>query len=240
MTANAEWNGTEASALSAEIESLSYSISHDLRAPVRAVIGFSRALEEDYAALLDPEGQRLLAIISHEANRINGLIDGLLTFSRIGRQRMEAEAVDMTRLAREVALEQAESAGSAAAIFEIAELPGAVGDRALLRAVWSQLLSNAVKFSNPETGPCIEIGATKEPGRTVYHVRDHGIGFDMLYAEKLFGIFQKLHGGDAYPGLGVGLAIVKRIVQRHRGAVWADARPGEGATFFFGLPIGSD
>lgn len=239
MALSAARQSAQIEVLTADLESLCYSVSHDLRAPVRAVIGFARALEEDYASLLDAEGRRLLSIVAGEAVRVNTLIDGLLGVSRLGRQAMESAPVDMTGMAREVAFEQAAFSGLNPPAMEIAELPGATGDRAMLRLAWTQLLSNAIKFSSREAQPRLEIRASVEPTRVVYHVTDNGIGFDMRYADQLFGLFARLHGSDVFPGLGVGLAMVKRIMQRHGGTVWAAARPGEGATFSFGLPAGS-
>jgi light-regulated signal transduction histidine kinase (bacteriophytochrome) len=164
------------------------------------------------------------------------LIDDLLTFSRLGRQAMADGKVNMTRLASEVARDQALTAGRPAGLFHIADLPPARGDIVLLRQVWVNLLSNALKYSGGKTEPRLDVWSTSETGRTVYHVRDDGVGFDMAYADKLFVVFQRLHRSDDFPGTGVGLAIVKRIVQRHGGTVWADARLGEGATFSFALP----
>jgi light-regulated signal transduction histidine kinase (bacteriophytochrome) len=229
---------TESDVLTAELESFSYSISHDLRAPVRAIIGFSRALEDDYGVRLDEEGRRLLAVVVSEAERIDGLIDGLVVFSRLGHQPMEHVLVEMTVLAREVVNERANARPSSDVIIEIADLPSVTGDHVLLRKVWENLISNATKFSSLQPSPRVTIWASQEPTRIVYNVRDNGVGFDMAYSEKLFGIFQKIHGSDKFSGSGLGLAIVKRIVHRHGGAVWADAALGEGATLSFALPIG--
>jgi len=228
----------EIEALGAELESICYSVSHDLRAPVRAVIGFARALEEDHAARLDLEGRRLLQIVVSEAGRVNSLIEELVIFSRLGRQPMESAPVDMTVLARSVAFELLESGGPQHAILDLSDLPGVTGDRALLRALWSHLISNAAKFAGQRPIPRVEIRASAEADRVVYHVSDNGIGFDMAYSEKLFGLFQRLQSDAVYPGAGVGLAMVKRIVHRHGGTIWADARLGEGATFSFALPKG--
>lgn len=237
MTASAVQQSAEIEALSAELESLSYSVSHDLRAPVRAVIGFARALEDDYAPRLDDEGRRLLAVVATEAERINTLIDGLLALSRLARQPMVYAPVDMLSLVHEVALELTELSIPGPSVLEIGNLPSVSGDRAMLREVWSNLLSNAAKFSSHQARPKLEIHATLEFSRIVYHVRDNGIGFDMAYADQLFGAFQKLHTGNAFPGSGIGLAMVKRILHRHGGTVSADARPGAGATFSFALPL---
>jgi light-regulated signal transduction histidine kinase (bacteriophytochrome) len=236
MTVSTAQHRAEIEALDVELESFCYSVSHDLRAPVRAVIGFARVLEEDYAALLDAEGRRLLSVVIDEAARADTLIDGLLVLSRLSRQAMERVPVDMASMAREVAFEAAASVGLNQSAVLIAELPGVTGDHDMLRLAWSHLLSNAVKFSSLEPHPRLEIFASLEPSRIVYHVTDNGIGFDMQYAGQLFGMFGRLHGSDVFPGLGVGLAMVKRIVHRHGGTVWAAARPGGGATFSIGLP----
>ncbi len=228
----------EIEALSDELESVCYSVSHDLRAPVRAVIGFARALDEDHAAQLDPEGRRLLQIVVNEAGRANTMIEELVTFSRLGRQAMESTPVDMAVLARSVASKLSESGGAQHAILEIADMPGVPGDPAMLRAVWTQLISNAAKFAGQQQIPRLEIRASAEAGRVVYHVRDNGIGFDMTYADKLFGLFQRLQNDATYPGTGVGLAMTQRIVHRHGGTIWADALLGAGATFSFALPSG--
>jgi len=220
----------------AELESFSYSVSHDLRAPVRAIAGYAQAIEEDYASLLDDEGRRLLSVVQSEAARMGELIDDLLAFSRLGRQSIVAGNVDMTQLARDVARGEAKTGGRPGAIFDIDDLPVAHGDVVLLRQVWVNLFSNALKYSGGNAEPKLEVWSTSEPGRAIYHVRDDGVGFDMAYSEKLFGVFQRLHRSDEFPGTGVGLAIVKRIVQRHGGTVWADAQLGVGATFSFSLP----
>jgi light-regulated signal transduction histidine kinase (bacteriophytochrome) len=237
MTVSVRRHRAEIEALNSEMESFSYSVSHDLRAPVRAVIGFAAALQEEYAPSLDDEGKRLLSIVANEAQRLNLLIDGLLVLSRLGRVPMEIHPIDMSALAGAVAGEQAALAATTPGI-EIGDLPSVDGDPTLLRQVWSQLLSNAVKFSSLRTKPQLTISASVETERIVYHVRDNGAGFEMAYAGQLFGIFQKLHSNEAFTGIGVGLAIVKRIVHRHGGSVWADARLGEGATFSFALPSG--
>ena len=229
-------HAAELEALNSDLESFSYSISHDLRSPVRAVLGYSRAIYEDYADQLDDEGRRLLAVVQSEASRMGDLIDDLLNFSRLGRQPIVDALVNMTSLAREVATEQARLAGVETAAFEIADLPAIHGDRVLLRQVWTNLLSNAIKYSGKNEHPQLSVWATEEPQRTIYHVRDDGVGFDMAYADKLFGVFQRLHRSDEFPGTGVGLAIVHRIVQRHGGTIWAAATLGAGATFSFALP----
>jgi signal transduction histidine kinase len=219
-----------------DLESFSYSVSHDLRAPLRAVDGYARMLEEDYGARLDDEGRRLLSVVRDNAGRMGRLIDDLLAFSRLGRREPAKQAVEMTALAREVA---DEVGSGTAALIEIGELPPAVADRALMRQVWVNLIGNAVKYSAKRADPRVEIGGRVNGSDNVYWVRDNGVGFDMRYVEKLFGVFQRLHGADEFDGTGVGLAIVQRVVARHGGRISAHSAPGEGARFEFCLPKGA-
>jgi signal transduction histidine kinase len=228
----------ELESLNAELESFSYSVSHDLRAPVRAVLGFVKAIEEECAADIGVEGRRLLGIVQHEASRMGDLIDDLLAFSKLGRQPMQSSSVNMNVLVREAVHEHAASAGTESTRVTIDDLPAASGDRVLLRQVWVNLISNAFKYASKKEAPEVHVWATRDDATTTYHVRDNGVGFDMRYAQKLFGVFQRLHRSDEFPGTGVGLAIVMRVVKRHGGNVRADARPGEGATFSFELPNG--
>lgn len=226
----------ELEAVNAELESFSYSVSHDLRTPVRAVLGYACAIEADYSPLLDDEGRRLLSVVQSEASRMGDLIDDLLAFSQLGRQSMACAPVNMAGLARDVAAEQNDLPGQRKSNVEIGDLPSAHGDRILLRQVWTNLISNAIKYSGKRPDPQLRVWAAREADRIIYHVHDNGVGFDMKYAGKLFGVFQRLHRNDEFAGTGVGLAIVQRIVHRHGGSVWADARPNEGATFSFSLP----
>ncbi len=221
-------------ALNKELESFSYSVSHDLRAPLRAVDGYSRMLEEDYGARLDDEARRLLGVVRSSTRQMAQLIDDLLAFSRLGRQEPNKGPVDMQQLAREVVAEALPQRGAAS--VEVAPLPAAQADRALLKQVWANLVGNALKYSGRRERPRVEIGARAEPAENVYWVRDNGAGFDMRYAAKLFGVFQRLHRADEFPGTGVGLAIVQRVIARHGGRVWAEGRPDEGACFYFTLP----
>jgi PAS domain S-box-containing protein len=236
LHAGMQQHNAELEALNKELESFSYSVSHDLRAPVRAVLGYARVIEEDYGPLLDDEGRRLLSVVHDEASRMGNLIDGLLAFSRLGRQPMQQTSIDMTALAREVAEEQVQLASRDTLVVDIQDLPFVRGDRMLLRQVWENLISNAIKYASKQAVIEVSIRGTLEAGRCVYHVQDNGVGFDMKYASKLFGVFQRLHRDDQFTGTGVGLAIVKRIVNRHGGSVWADAALGSGATFSFALP----
>jgi len=220
-------------ALNKELESFSYSVSHDLRAPLRAMDGYAKILEEDHGGRLDGEGRRLLAVVRDSSRHMGQLIDDLLEFARVGKQVPVKQRVDLTALAREVADQMARGTPARVAL---APLPAAEADRALIRQVWANLVGNALKYSGKRSDPRIEIGGREEAAENVYWVRDNGAGFDMRYAAKLFGVFQRLHGQDEFPGTGVGLAIVQRVVTRHGGRVWAEGRPDEGACFFFSLP----
>lgn len=216
-----------------ELESFSYSVSHDLRAPLRAVDGYARMLEEDYAARLDDEGRRLLAVVREEAVRMGRLIDDLLAFSRTGRLRLDPAPVDMAALAQEVIKDLAPRYPDA--VISIGDLPPAMGDRALLKQVWINLIGNALKYSSKRPSPRVAIAATVLGKEIEYSVRDNGAGFDPRYSAKLFGVFQRLHSAEEFDGTGVGLAIVRRVVGRHGGRVRAVGRPAEGAEFFFTL-----
>jgi len=216
-----------------ELEAFSYSVSHDLRAPLRAVEGYAAILEEDYGARLDDEGRRMLGAVRAGGLQMNRLIEDLLEFSRIGRADLRRLQVDMAALAREAAALPPEAAH---VHVEIGEVPAASGDRVLLGQVWTNLLSNALKYSGKRKDARVEIGARAEPTENVYWVRDNGVGFDPRYAAKLFGVFQRLHRAEEFPGTGVGLAIVQRVVARHGGRVWAESALGEGACFYFSLP----
>jgi signal transduction histidine kinase/HAMP domain-containing protein len=218
-----------------ELESFSYSISHDLRAPLRAISGFSNLLWEDHKEHLDAEAQRKLNIIRGQAERMGTLIDDLLAFSRLGRKSMEPTNLDMAELAHNT-FSRLHDRGNGALEFRVGKLPPATADRSLLEQVWTNLLSNAVKFSSRKDKPVVEVGAIVEERENVYFVRDNGAGFDPRYRDKLFGVFQRLHDESEFPGTGVGLALVHRIITRHGGRIWADSQPGDGATFHFSLP----
>jgi signal transduction histidine kinase len=226
----------ELNASNKELESFSYSVSHDLRAPLRAIDGFSRAVDEDYGERLDDEGRRLLGIIRSSTRQMGQLIDDLLDFSRAGRHELRRGPADMTALARLAFEGLAGAQPDPGVTFHLAPLEDATGDPSLLKQVWVNLMSNALKFSAGRTPSVIEVGGRRDGAQLVYWVRDNGVGFDDRYAHKLFGVFQRLHAAGEFPGTGVGLAIVKRIVTRHGGAVWAESRLEKGATFFFSLP----
>ncbi len=225
----------ELEALNRELETFSYSASHDLRAPLRAVDGFARMLIEDHGAELSAEARRRLEVIRERTQRMGRLLDDLLRLSRVTRKELEPARVEMRLLVQGVIADLTEGLRNRPEIL-IGELPEAWGDVALLRQVWSNLLANALKYSATRPEPSIEIGGTVQAGERIYHVRDNGVGFDMAYAGKLFGVFQRLHRPEEFDGTGVGLAIVQRIVHRHGGRVWAEAAPERGATFFFALP----
>ncbi len=221
-----------------ELEAFSYSVSHDLRAPLRAMDGFTRILLAEEGGALSPEGIRYLGLVRENAGYMGHLVDGLLTFSRLGRQAVARQTVAIDEVAR-LALDefQAEQEGRHVEVIT-GDLPACEGDPGLLRQVWVNLLSNAFKFTRDREEARIELGCQMADGVPVYFVRDNGIGFDMRYAHKLFGVFQRLHRQEDYAGTGVGLAIVQRIVHRHGGRVWAEAKEGQGAAFYFTLSGG--
>jgi PAS domain S-box-containing protein len=226
-----------------ELESFSYSVSHDLRAPLRAIDGFAEIIEEDYKDKLDDEGRRYLSVIRQNSERMGALIDDLLEFSRLGRQTVINDEVNVDSLVREVVQDVLSAERSRAnggdhlpPTIDIGPLPPARGDRGLLRQVWVNLISNAVKYSGKSKQPVISVSGRKVDAENQYSVRDNGVGFDMHYVEKLFGVFQRLHRNDEFSGTGVGLAIVHRVVTRHGGRVWAEGRVNGGAVFTFALP----
>jgi len=219
-----------------ELEDFTYTVSHDLRTPLRAIDGFSRILEEDYGDKLDGEARRLIGVVRENTRKMGQLIDDLLTFSRMGRNPMAATSINMEALARSALAEIDAPAAAGRARIEIHALPEAWGDPAPIKQVWINLLSNAVKFSGKREQPVIEVSGRKNAAEIVYCVKDNGAGFDMQYYHKLFGVFQRLHRTEEFAGTGVGLAIVQRVVSRHGGRVWAEGKVGEGAAFHFSLP----
>jgi hypothetical protein len=227
----------ELEAANGDLESFSYSVSHDLRAPVRAIAGFTGLLREDHQDSLDKEAKRKLGVIENEAIRLGSLIDELLEFSRLGRRALERVELDMEKLAQQAFQRQLQEQSRANVELRLGSvLPPAIGDRTLIEQVWANLLSNAVKFSSKKERPVVEIAASSAGGEHIYSVRDNGAGFDPNYQSKLFAVFQRLHHDHEFPGTGVGLALVDRILKRHGGRIWADGNPGEGATFYFALP----
>ena len=223
--------------VNSELEAFSYSVSHDLRAPLRAIDGFSQALAEDCADRLDEAGQKYLRRTRQAAQRMGVLIDDLLKLARITRAELAVEDVDLSALADDVAREIAEGAPGRGAAFSIAPGLSARGDPRLLRVVLENLLSNAWKFSGRDGNGAgrIEFGRTDANGTSAYYVRDDGVGFDMAYAGKLFGAFQRLHDATEFPGTGIGLATAQRVIRKHGGAIWAESEVGKGATFYFTL-----
>jgi PAS domain S-box-containing protein len=240
LTAKAE----QLQATNKELESFSYSVSHDLRAPLRAIDGFAEMLEEDYRSAFDAEGHRYLRVIRENSRRMGALIDDLLAFSRLGRQTVTRTPINVEALVHEVINEvqgahaaQAEGSG-AAPQFEVGTLPPTLGDHNLLRQVWVNLIANAVKYSSKSPAPLIRVSGRRDAAESVYTVQDNGVGFSMTYVQKLFGVFQRLHRNDEFSGTGVGLAIVHRVITRHGGRVWAEGKVNDGATFSFALPTG--
>lgn len=221
-----------------ELEAFSYSVSHDLQAPLRAISGFAEAVEEDYSPRLDEEGRRYLGIIRESSHRMMQLINDLLTFSRLGRQQMTEMDMDISALAKEVFRELSAQTPGRKIDCRIYDCPPCRGDKAMIRQVLVNLFSNAVKFTRTRKDSSIEFGYLGEPEGAAYYIKDNGVGFDMQYAGKLFGVFQRLHSAAEFEGTGVGLALVYRIVVRHGGKVWANSLKDKGATFFFSLPKG--
>lgn len=220
-----------------ELESFSYSVSHDLRAPLRAIDGFARMVVEDYWDKLDDGGKHQLKVIQDSAREMGQLIDDLLAFSRLGRKAMTMSDMDMSQLAEDVFEKLTVADTEQTARLNIHKLPHAYGDPGLIREVFLNLLSNAIKFTKPGETAVIELGGKTEGEEIIYSVKDRGVGFDMAYSDKLFRVFQRLHSAAEFEGTGIGLALVQRIIHRHDGRVWAEAKEGEGATFFFTLPI---
>jgi light-regulated signal transduction histidine kinase (bacteriophytochrome) len=216
------------------LEAFSYSVSHDLRAPLRALDGYSRILEKEYAEVIDDDGKGYIQHIRSSTHKMDRLIDDLLAFSRLGRHSLEKQSVDMNEMVRKAINEFSPIFSEGLLPIQVHELPACEGDPSLLLQLWMNLISNSVKFTRNCDRPDIEIGYLEEEP-IVYYIKDNGIGFDMKYADKLFGVFQRLHSVDEFEGTGVGLAIVERIVRRHGGKIWAQSASGEGATFFFTL-----
>ncbi|MEY2525757.1 MAG: hypothetical protein QOE73_528 [Verrucomicrobiota bacterium] len=216
-----------------ESEVFSYSVSHNLRAPVRAMNGFSQAVLEDYGQLLPDEGRHCLQSIREGAQEMSALIDDLLAFSRLIRMQLKKRKVDTKKMVENVIEKLSRDQNGRKIDIHTGDIPPCYGDATLLKQVWINLLSNAVKYTRRRERAVIEVGCTSHNEGDVYFVRDNGTGFDTRYADHLFGVFQRLHRAEEYEGTGVGLAIVERIIHRHGGRVWAKATEGEGATFHF-------
>ena len=220
----------------AELEAFSYSVSHDLRSPLRALDGFARILDEEYAAELPAEGQEYVRDIRRNARKMGQLVDDLLAFSRLGRRAVDRRWIAPAALVQEVLEELRPELVSRRLDVVVGELPACHADPALLRQVWANLLGNAFKYTRRHDPARVEVGCAEREGESVYFVRDTGAGFDMRYAGRLFGVFQRLHRAAEYDGTGVGLAIVQRVVHGHGGRVWAEAAVNRGATFYFTIP----
>jgi light-regulated signal transduction histidine kinase (bacteriophytochrome) len=223
-------------AVNKELEGFSYSVSHDLRSPLRAISGFAEAVVEDYGPQLDDEGKRYLRLIQDNAHKMGQLIDDLLAFSRLGRQEMTRADIDMAVLANDVFADLIILTPDREIEFVVQSVPHSRADKMLVQQVLVNLLSNAIKFTRTREHAFIEFGYLPEADEGAYYVKDNGVGFDMRYAAKLFGVFQRLHSVAEFEGTGVGLALVFRIITRHGGRVWAESELDRGATFYFTLP----
>jgi PAS domain S-box-containing protein len=224
--------------LDQELEAFSYSISHDLRAPLRSIDGYSKILQEDYAGKLDDEGRRVLNVIMNNAKRMGKLIDDLLDFGRLGRKNLQRSRLNMTGIVHNIVSELLIKEPHRKVDVKVDELHPAFADPDMIRQVWFNILENAVKYTGKKDRAVIEVRSFKRGDQEIcYEVKDNGEGFDMKYAPKLFGVFQRLHKMQDFAGTGVGLAIVKRIISRHGGHVWADATLHQGAKFYFTIPI---
>ena len=226
----------EIRAVNKELEAFSYSVSHDLRTPLRAIDGFSQILLEDYRDRLDSEGKRVLNVIRDNTGRMAQLISDLLAFSRLGRAKVKKSKINMEKLARDIFQKLMRVSPERKLKMKMNAFPPADGDEAMIREVLVNLFSNAIKFSRKEESPLIEVGGELKGNENIYYVKDNGVGFDMRYRDKLFGVFQRLHGQEEFEGTGVGLALVQRVIHRHEGRVWAEGKVNEGATFYFTLP----
>jgi signal transduction histidine kinase len=236
LEARVEARTAELRELVSELEAFNYSVSHDLRSPLGAVVNFASILHEDYRDTLDAQGRDYLGRITSSAESALDMIRGLLTFSRLGREELKRGSVDVRELVADVVAELTAGREQGEARIELGPLPPAHADVAMLRVVFSNLVSNALKFSRNGSSPRVQIGASEANGEVVYHVKDNGVGFDPQLAHKLFSVFERLHSKEEFGGSGVGLATAARIVRRHGGRIWADGAPGEGASFYFALP----
>jgi signal transduction histidine kinase len=221
--------------LNKELETFNHTISHDLRTPIIVIGGFAKRLQKKYSGNLDDKGRGELNIIQENVQRMSRLIDDLLAFSRSERQEIKSEVVDLGKLAKKIVEELKVLTPEKTSIY-IKDIPAVYGDPVMLHQVLYNLISNAIKFTKYKERAIIEIGCTIDKAEQVYYVRDNGSGFDMKYADKLFGVFQRLHKNEEFEGTGIGLTIVQRIITRHGGRVWAEGKVGEGATFYFSLP----
>lgn len=223
-------------AVNKELEAFSYSVSHDLRSPLRSVHSYTKILMEEYGTKLDEEGKRLCDAIFSGSTKMGKLIDDLLSFSKIGRSSLNPALLDMESMVYSSFTEISGEKGKESIKLIIEKLHNASGDANLIRLVWNNLISNAIKYSSKEKTSKITIGSKQENDMITYFIKDNGVGFDMQYVHKLFGVFQRLHSDSEFEGSGVGLANVQRIILKHNGSVWAEGEVGKGATFYFSLP----
>ena len=222
--------------LNKELEAFNYSVSHDLRSPLRIINGYANTLLEEFDEKLGDEALRKTTVIKDHAVKMGQLIEGLLTFSKLGKEQLKPFEFDMKKLCEEVIQELFEANSKSEVNFSINQMPSAFGDRHLLKQVWTNVIENAIKFTSKEKLPKIDIGGSEIENENVYYIIDNGVGFDMKYEEKLFGVFERLHSEKEFKGTGIGLALVQRIIKRHGGRVWASGKPNGGAKICFALP----
>lgn len=231
-----EQRNDDLQAANADLETFGHSVSHDLRAPLRHVMGYISFLQESATNKLDDKERKYMETIAASAHRMGQLIDDLLSFSRTGRTKLHTGSVNMDHLVQETLDQMQPDLAHRDIIWNRHQLPQVNGDNNLLRQVWVNLIGNAVKYTRPRNPAKIEIGAVTQDNEVIFHIRDNGVGFGMEHSEKLFGVFQRLHGEEEFEGTGIGLANVRRIIQRHGGRTWAESKVNEGATFYFSLP----
>ena len=219
-----------------ELEAFSYSVSHDLRSPLRAISGYSTMLKKKYEAIIDDEGNRMIKMIVDKTRIMGLLIDDLLTFSRMARLEIVSDAIDMKTMAETCMNDLLQTEAATKYTVQILDMPDCKGDANMLKQVWYNLLSNAIKYSSKKINPEIITGSVEDSEMHIYYVKDNGAGFEMKYATKLFGVFQRLHRQDEFEGTGLGLALAKRIVSKHSGEIWAESILNEGTTFYFSIP----
>jgi light-regulated signal transduction histidine kinase (bacteriophytochrome) len=234
-----EKHSAELQAANKELEEFSYSISHDLRGPLRAITGYAEILLGEHLAQLDKDGQQMVEAVSRNSHHLTRLIDDFLAFFRFGRTQVNPINFDMKTLTQ-AAIEVVRPVNGRTIDFRVGAMPAAYGDRAMVRQILINLLSNAVKFTSHAKRAVIEVGSVRRNGRTVYFVRDNGVGFNMKYYDKLFGVFQSLHKDEGFEGTGIGLALVHKIIRRHGGEIWAEGKVSEGATFYFTLSAAAE
>ncbi|MBC5862794.1 GHKL domain-containing protein [Flavobacterium sp. F339] len=218
-----------------ELGAFSYSVSHDLRAPIRAINGYTQILIEDYSDALNDEGKKVLQAVLNNSKKMGMLIDDLLAFSKLGRKQVTTTQINMNKLVNSVLADVVNENEAKSPIFEINNLTPAIGDQALIKQVWINLISNAIKYSKYKSETKIKISSKEENDSVIFCVQDWGAGFDMEYYDKLFGVFQRLHSQEEFDGTGIGLAIVQKIINRHNGEVWAESKLGIGTSFYFSL-----